>query len=167
VTSRDDLVVLKRIVGLRTQRLDLARREVAARASVVAECEEALRVRDEQIAAHDRAEAHVAAWFCDGMSGAAQLVDSSLARQDVIRDARAHDLELRDSEIVALDEARAAHAEAVQDLVRAQARLDVAEDQHRSARRGLNLAAEEREHAEYEDRTPAGGTSGRSYMGAL
>jgi type III secretion protein N (ATPase) len=100
MNPRRQLDILTPVVRLRERRVEVARQEAAAARDALAAAEDALAARDGAIALHDAALARLDAWFAEGLSGSAAMVETALARRDMVAEARARDVELRDQERV-------------------------------------------------------------------
>jgi hypothetical protein len=151
MTARAQVQALVPVVKLRERRVGKAMREAAEARRKVAEAVEALEVRDRLIAAHDVARARLDDWFAGGLSGAAHLVESALARREAVALARDADQRLRDQEAVALDLVREDLAAAIQALARAQGRFDAMNGRLDHARALVVADRETREQLELED----------------
>ncbi|PVM88245.1 hypothetical protein [Caulobacter endophyticus] len=151
MTARAQVQALVPVVKLRERRVEKAMREAAEARRKVADAVEALEVRDRLIAAHDVARARLDDWFAGGLSGAAHLVASALARREAVALAREADQRLRDQEAVALDLAREDLAAAIQALARAQGRFDAMSGRLDHARALVAADREAREQLELED----------------
>ena len=151
MTARAQVQALVPVVKLRERRVEKAMREAAEARRKVADAVEALEIRDRLIAAHDVARARLDDWFAGGLSGAAHLVASALARREAVAIARDADQRLRDQEAVALDLAREDLAAAIRALARAQGRFDAMNGRLDHARAQVAADREAREQLEIED----------------
>jgi hypothetical protein len=151
MNPRRRLDILTPVVRLRERRVEVARLEAAAARDAVAKAEDALAVREGAIAVHDAALARLDVWFAEGLSGSAAMVETALARRDMVVEARARDVERRDQERVAVQLAREDLDLALRALVRAQGRFDAMSGQRDRARSALLSLREERQQQEIED----------------
>ena len=151
MTPRRRLDILTPVVRLRERRVEVARLETVAARDALAAAENALAARERLIAAHDAALARLDAWFAEGLSGSAAMVETALARRDMVVDARARDLELRDRERVIVQRAREDLDAALRVLVRAQGRFEAMSGQRDRARSALLALREERQQQDVEE----------------
>ncbi|PVM89193.1 hypothetical protein DDF62_11780 [Caulobacter radicis] len=151
MTARAQVQALVPVVKLRERRVEKAMREAGEARRKVADAVEALEIRDRLIEAHDIAKVRLDDWFAGGLSGAAHLVASALARREAVAVARDADQRLRDQEAVALDLAREDLAAAIQALARAQGRFDAMNGRLDHARALVAADREAREQLEIED----------------
>ncbi|MDG2528527.1 hypothetical protein [Caulobacter endophyticus] len=151
MTARAQVQALVPVVKLRERRVEKAMREAAEARRAVALAVEALEARDRLIAAHDVAKTRLDDWFAGGLSGAAHLVESALARREAVALARDAEQRLRDQEAVALDLAREDLTAAIQALARAQGRFDAMNGRLDHARALVAADREAREQLEIED----------------
>jgi len=151
MNPRRRLDVLNPVVRLRERRVDVARLEAVAARDALAAAEETLASRDGAIALHDAALARLDAWFAEGLSGSAAMVETALARREMIADARARDLERRDQERAAVQLAREDLDAALRALVRAQGRFEAMSGQRDRARSALLAWRDERQQQDIEE----------------
>ncbi len=151
MTPRRRFDLLTPVVRLRERRVEAARREAAAARDALALAEEALAARERAVAAHDLALARLDAWFAEGLSGAAALVENALARRDAVAEHRDRDIQARDRERVAVQLAREDQDAALRALVRAQGRFEAMSGQRDRARRAWLAQRDERQQQELED----------------
>lgn len=151
MNPRHRLDVLTPVVRLRERRVEVARLEAAAARDALAAAEAALAARDRAIAAHDAGLARLDAWFAEGLSGSAAMVETALARRDLITDARARDLDLREEEQAAVQQAQEALDAALRALMRAQGRFEAMSGQRDRARSDLMAQRDERQQQEIEE----------------
>lgn len=151
MNPRRQLDILTPVVRLRERRVEVARLEAVAARDALAAAENALAARERLIAAHDAALARLDAWFAEGLSGSAAMVETALARRDMVVDARARDLELRDRERVIVQRAREDLDAALRVLVRAQGRFEAMSGQRDRARSALLALREERQQQDVEE----------------
>jgi hypothetical protein len=153
MNPRRQLDILTPVVRLREQRVDVARMEATAARDVLAAAEDALAAREGAIAFHDAALDRLAAWFAEGLSGSAAMVETALARREMVAEARARDVELRGQERVAVQLAREDLDSALRVLVRAQGRFEAMSGQRDRARSALLAQRDERQQQEIEELT--------------
>lgn len=151
MNPRRQLDILTPVVRLRERRVEVARLEAVAARDALATVEAALAVRDRAIAAHDAALARLDAWFAEGLSGSAAMVETALARREMVVEARARDLDLREQESVAVHKAREDLEAALRALVRAQGRFEAMSGQRDRARSALLARRDERQQQEIEE----------------
>lgn len=151
MNPRRRLDILTPVVRLRERRVEVAHLEAAAARDALAAAEAALAARDGAIAMHDAALARLDAWFAEGLSGSAAMVETALARRDMVADARARDLELRDQEQAAVQLAREELDAALCALVRAQGRFEAMSGQRDRARSALLAWRDERQQQDIEE----------------
>lgn len=151
MNPRRQLDILTPVVRLRERRVEVARLEAIAARDALATAEAALAARDRAIAAHDAALARLGAWFAEGLSGSAAMVETALARREMVVEARARDLDLREPESVAVQKARENLDAALRVLVRAQGRFEAMSDQRDRARSALLARRDERQQQEIEE----------------
>jgi hypothetical protein len=151
MNPRRQLDILTPVVRLRERRVEVARLEAAAARDALAAAEDALAAREGAIAVHDAALARLDAWFAEGLSGSAAMVETALARRDMVAEARARDVELRDQDRVAVQLAREDLDVALRALVRAQGRFEAMSGQRDRARSALLALRDERQQQEIED----------------
>jgi hypothetical protein len=152
MNPRRELDILTPVVRLRERRVEVARQEAAAARDVLAAAEHALAVREAAIAAHDAALARLDAWFAEGLSGSAAMVETALARREMVADARTRDVAQRDQERVAVQLAREDLDAALRVLVRAQGRFEAMSGQRDRARLALLAQRDERQQQDIEER---------------
>jgi hypothetical protein len=153
MNPRRQLDILTPVVRLRERRVEVARQEAAAARDVLAAAEHALAVREAAIAAHDAALARLDAWFAEGLSGSAAMVETALVRREMIADARTRDAAQRDQERVAVQLAREDLDVALRVLVRAQGRFEAMSGQRDRARSALLAQRDERQQQDIEERS--------------
>jgi hypothetical protein len=151
MNPRRQLDILTPVVRLRERRVEIARLEAVAARDALAVAEDALAARERVIAAHDVALARLDAWFAEGLSGSAAMVETALARRHMVVDARARDVDLRDQERAAVQLARENLDAALRELVRAQGRFEAMSGQRDRARSALLAQRDERQQRETED----------------
>lgn len=151
MNPRHQLDILTPVVRLRERRVEVARLEAAVARDALAAAEDALVARDRAITAHDVALARLDAWFAEGLSGSAAMVETALARRELIIDARLRDIDSRDQEMVAVQLAREALDAALRVLMRAQARFEAMSGQHDRVRLALLAQRDERQQQEIEE----------------
>ena len=152
MSGRDRITSLRRLLRLRAQRVEAARRVVALAQDALARVEAALRAREVAIAALERDVQTLDEWFASGAGGDARLIEGALSRRGLIIDRRTAETEAREDDRRAVQQATAERDDALRALMRATARHDAVDDQ---LRRAVALRAgqrEEREHSEFEDR---------------
>jgi hypothetical protein len=152
MSGRGRITALRRLLRLRAQRVETARRVVALAQDALARAEAALRTREAATAALGRDIQTLDEWFASGAGGDARLIEGALSRRGLIVDRRTAEAEAREEDLRQVVEAVAARDEALRALMRATARHDAVDDQ---LRRAVALRAgqrEEREHSEFEDR---------------
>ena len=150
MTPSRKIDVLVPVVRLRERRLDLARREAARAREVVMAAAAALSEREAMLARRAEEVARLDAWFTREVSGAATVLQAGLARREALAAAKAAAHADRDEARQALEAARAALAEAVADVQRAEGRRDAMSDQLAGARAQRRAAREERDQLELE-----------------
>ncbi|SFJ68459.1 hypothetical protein [Caulobacter sp. UNC279MFTsu5.1] len=151
MNPRRRLDILTPVVRLRERRVEVARLEAVAARDALAAAEDALAARERAIAAHDAALARLDAWFAEGLSGSAAMVETALARREMVADARARDVALRDQDRLAVQQAREDLDTALRVLVRAQGRFEAMSGQRDHARWALLAQRDERQQQELED----------------
>lgn len=151
MTLRRRLDLLTPVVRLRERRVEVARLEAASARDALAVAEDALAARERAIAAHDLALSRLDAWFAEGLSGAAALVENALARRDAVTEHRDRDIEARNREHVAVQLAREDLDTALRALVRAQGRFDAMSAQRDRARRAWLAERDDRQQQELDD----------------
>jgi hypothetical protein len=151
MTLRDRISGLSRLLRLRAQRVDSARRTLAAAQAAVAEAERALAARDAAILEQRRQIEALDAWFAQNAD--ARLIETTLARRHLCEDRRSADIDARHEDVRRVTEALEVQAEAVRGLMRATARHDAVEIQLTAARRTRARQGEDRDHEEFEDRS--------------
>ncbi|KQZ29089.1 hypothetical protein [Caulobacter sp. Root1472] len=151
MNPRRQLDILTPVVRLRERRVEVARLEAVAARDALATAEAALAVRDRAIAAHDAALARLDAWFAEGLSGSAAMVETALARREMVVEARARDLDLREHESVAVHRTQETLDAALRVLVRAQGRFEAMSGQRDRARSALLARRDERQQQEIEE----------------
>lgn len=151
MSPRRQLEILTPVVRLRERRVEAARLAAVVARDALAVAEQALAARERAVAVHDAALARLDTWFAEGLSGSAALVETALARRDLVVQARARDLEARDQERVAVQLAREDLDVALRALVRAQGRFDAMSGQRDRARSALLAERDERQQQEIEE----------------
>ncbi len=141
---------VRRLHGLREQRLRTAEAEAAEARAAVRAREAELAAVDARIAAVDARRADIERWFQSRLDP--RHIDAALAHRAALADERAREDELRARAATALDEARAVCADALRRLARAQARLDLVAGQVRACRRAVEALGEAAAEEAYEDR---------------
>lgn len=152
MSGRDRITALRRLLRLRAQRVETARRVVALAQDALARAEAALQSREAIIAALGRDIQTLDEWFASGAGGDARLIEGALSRRGLILDRRTAEAEAREDDRRAVQQATAERDDALRALMRATARHDAVDDQ---LRRAVALRAgqrEERERSEFEDR---------------
>ena len=151
MNPRRQLDILTPVVRLRERRVEVARLEAVAARDALAAAEHALAVREAAIAAHDTALVRLDTWFAEGLSGSAAMVETALARREMVADARARDVAQRDQERIAAQLAREDLDAALRALVRAQGRFEAMSGQRDRARSALMAERDERQQQEIEE----------------
>lgn len=151
MNPRRQLDILTPVVRLRERRVEVARLEAAAARDALAVAEDALATRERAITAHDAALARLDAWFAEGLSGSAAMVETALARRQMVVDARDRDVERRDQERGAVQLAREGLEAALRVLVRAQGRFEAMSGQRDRVRSALLAWRDERQQQETEE----------------
>jgi len=151
MNPRRQLDILAPVVRLRERRMDVARLEAVAARDALAAAEDALAARERAVAAHDAALARLDAWFAEGLSGSVAMVETALARRDMVVETRTREVELRDQERAAVQQARENLDAALRMLVRTQGRFEAMSGQRDRARSALLAQRDERQQQELED----------------
>lgn len=152
MSGQDRIAALRRLLRLRAQRVEAARRVVALAQDALARAEAALQAREAAIAALGRDIQTLDEWFAAGAGGDARLIEGALCRRGLIIDRRAAEIEAREEDRRQVADAVAARDDALRALMRATARHDAVDDQLRRAVALRVGQREEREHSEFEDR---------------
>jgi len=152
MSSRDRITALRRLLRLRAQRVEAARRVVVAAQDALGRAEAALRAREASIVALGRDIEHLDEWFASGAGGDARLIEGALSRRGLIVDRRTAETEAREDDRRAVKQAVVERDEALRALMRATARQDAVDSQLRRAVAVRAGQREEAEHNEFEDR---------------
>lgn len=152
MSGRDRITALRRLLRLRAQRVEAARRVVAVAQDALARAETALRTREAAIAALGRDIETLDEWFASGAGGDARLIEGALSRRGFIADRRTTETEAREDDRRAVAQATVERDDALRALMRATARQDAIDGQLRRAVAQRAGQREEREHGEFEDR---------------
>lgn len=152
MSGRDRITALRRLLRLRAQRVEAARRVVAVAQDALARAEAALLAREAAIVALGRDIEHLDEWFASGAGGDARLIEGALSRRGLIADRRTAESQAREDDRRAVQQAMTERDDALRALMRATARQDAVDGQLRRAVAVRAGQREEREHSEFEDR---------------
>lgn len=142
---------VRRLLRLKTQRLDAARMAHAAAVAAVRAAEDQLVRRDAAIAAIDVRRIAIAAWFGTPASDP-RLIEAALARRDLLDAQRAGEAAARLADAEALEAAEAHRAGTARALAEAQARHDATDQVRGRLQSALTRRRELRQELEFEER---------------